>query len=195
MPSQRNDKACVSQLAGGIGSDDAASAIEHRTLRLFNQADDFIERQIVRLFIRIIAAQDHLGRPDGLGPGLLDVLWEINHHRAGTPRARDVKGLLDHARDLMHVGDQVTMLDNWQRHAEEIRFLEAAFADHGLGHLAGDGDQRHGIHVGIGDSGDEVGGARAAGGHADAGLACGARVTFRGEGAALLMARQDRADL
>ena len=69
-----------------------------------------------------------------------------------------------------------------------------AFADHRLGHLAGDGDQRHGIHVGVGDAGDEVGRAGAAGGHADARPAGGAGVAFGGKRAALLVARQDRAD-
>ena len=53
----------------------------------------------------------------------------------------------------------------------------------------------HGIHVGVGDAGDQVGGARAAGGHADAGPAGGAGVAAGGERAALLVARQDRADL
>ena len=86
------------------------------------------------------------------------------------------------------------MFDNRQGHAEDVGFLERAFADHGLGHLAGDGDQRHGIHVGVGDAGDEVGRARPAGGHADAGPAGGAGVAAGGEGPALLVARQNGAD-
>ena len=54
---------------------------------------------------------------------------------------------------------------------------------------------RDGIHVGVGDAGDQVGGAGAAGGHADAGPAGGAGVAIGGEGAALLVAGQDHADL
>ena len=49
----------------------------------------------------------------------------------------------------------------------------------------------HGIHVGVGDAGDEVGGAGAAGGHADAGPAGGAGVAAGGERAALFMARAE----
>ena len=75
-----------------------------------------------------------------------------------------------------------------------IGFLETAFANHRLRHLAGDGDQRHGIHVGIGNAGDEIRRARTAGRHANAGSAGGARITFRGKCAALLVARQHRAD-
>ena len=86
------------------------------------------------------------------------------------------------------------MFDHRQRHPEKVRFLEGALADHRLRHLAGDGDQRHRIHVSIGNGRDEVGGAGAAGGHANAGLAGGAGISFRGEGAALLVARQNRAN-
>ena len=60
--------------------------------------------------------------------------------------------------------------------------------------LAGDGDERAGIQVGVGDGGDEVGRAGAAGAHAHAGLAGGAGVTFRRETAALFVARQNGAD-
>ena len=52
---------------------------------------------------------------------------------------------------------------------------------------------RHGIHLGVGQAGDEVGGAGSAGGHADADLAGAAGVALGGETAALLVARQDGA--
>ena len=113
----------------------------------------------------------------------------------GRPLVRDVEGFLHDARDVVDVGDQIAVLHDRQRHAEEIGFLEGAFADHRLRHLAGDGDQRDGIHVGIGDAGDEIGGAGTAGGHANAGFAGGAGVTFRREGTALLVAGKDGADL
>ena len=59
--------------------------------------------------------------------------------------------------------------------------------------LAGDGDERHGIQLGVGEAGDEVGGAGAAGGDADADLAGAAGVALGGEAAALLVARQNGA--
>ena len=52
---------------------------------------------------------------------------------------------------------------------------------------------RHGVHLGVGEAGDEVGGAGAAGGDADADLAGGAGVALGREAAALLVARQDGA--
>ena len=51
----------------------------------------------------------------------------------------------------------------------------------------------HGVHLGVGQAGDEVGGAGAAGGHADADLAGAAGVALGREAAALLVARQDGA--
>ena len=62
-------------------------------------------------------------------------------------------------------------------------------------HLAGDGDQRNAVELGVGDGGDEVRRAGAAGGHADAELAGAAGVALGGERAALLVPRQDRAKL
>ena len=51
----------------------------------------------------------------------------------------------------------------------------------------------HGIELGVGEAGDEVGGAGAAGGDADADLAGGAGVALGREAAALLVPRQDGA--
>src|SRR6185312_9171586 len=56
---------------------------------------------------------------------------------------------------------------------------------------AGDGDDRRRIHLGVGEASDEVGGAGAAGGHADADFAGGAGVAVGHEPAALLVARQN----
>ena len=50
------------------------------------------------------------------------------------------------------------------------------------------------VHLGVGDAGDEVRRAGAAGGHADADLAGGAGVALGREAAALLVPRQDRAE-
>ena len=65
----------------------------------------------------------------------------------------------------------------------------------GGAHLAGDGQHRDAVELGVGDGGDQVGGPGPAGGHADADLAGGAGVALGGEPAALLVPRQDHADL
>ena len=63
------------------------------------------------------------------------------------------------------------------------------------GHLAGDRDQRDAVELGVGDGGDEVRRAGTAGGHADAHLARAASDALGGERAALLVPRQDGAEL
>ena len=180
-------------------ADDAAAAINHRAFGFFNQPHDFVQRHFVGAQVRlVVTAQTFLdlleGRPHRLGPGLLHVLRHVNDHRAGAAGLGKVKRLLHNARDVVDTRDEIGMLHDGQRHADDVGFLKCAAADHGLVDLAGDGHERAGIEVGIGDGGDEIGGAGAAGAHAHAGLAGGAGVTFRRETAALFMARQDGAD-
>ena len=62
-------------------------------------------------------------------------------------------------------------------------------------HLAGDRDDRHRVHVGVGDRGDQVGRARARGRHADADPAGRLRVALGRVAGALLVADQDVPDL
>ena len=42
---------------------------------------------------------------------------------------------------------------------DDGRLLEGVGADDGRAHLAGDGQQRHAVELGVGDGGDEVRGA------------------------------------
>ena len=63
-----------------------------------------------------------------------------------------------------------------------------------LGDLTGDRDDRGRVHVGVGDRGDQVGGARAARRHADADASGRHRVALGGVPSALLVAHEDVAD-
>ena len=87
------------------------------------------------------------------------------------------------------------MLDDRQGHAEEVGFLESASSDHFLRDLTGHGDDRYRIHEGIGQAGDEVGRAGPGSGHAEADFTRGTSVTFGGKDPALLVTREDGADL
>jgi len=61
--------------------------------------------------------------------------------------------------------------------------------------LAGDRHHRDRVHVGVGQRGDQVGGAGAAGRHADAGTPGGLGVAGRGVPGTLLVADEDVPDL
>ena len=73
--------------------------------------------------------------------------------------------------------------------------MEGAAPNHGLVDLSGDGDQGAGIHVGVRDGGDEIGGAGTAGSHAHARLARRTSIALGSEAAALFMPRKDGSNL
>ena len=91
--------------------------------------------------------------------------------------------------------DQVGVLDDRQRDAGGVGLLEGVGADEVAAHLAGDGHHRDRVHVGVGDAGDQVGGAGAARGQADADLAGRSGVAVGRVRGALLVAHQDVAQL
>ena len=177
-----------------VAGDDAATAIERRPFGFFDQPDDLIQRHVVGSFLGIVAAQVNGFRKHRLRAMLLHVLGNVHDHRTGPSRLRDVESLLHDARNVIDVCDQIAVFHDRQRQAENVRFLEPAFADHVLRHLAGDGDDGNRIEISVGEAGDEVGRAGAAGGHADAGPSGRPRVTFRRERAALFVPGQDGAD-
>ena len=59
------------------------------------------------------------------------------------------------------------------------------------GDLAGDGDHRHGVHVGVHDGGNEVGGTGAGGGDADADPSGDHGVALRGVAGSLFVTDQN----
>ena len=68
--------------------------------------------------------------------------------------------------------------------------LESIGTDHAAGDLSGNSNERDAVEEGVGETGNEVGGAGTRGGDADAGAAGGAGVAFGGEDLALLVAEQ-----
>ena len=86
------------------------------------------------------------------------------------------------------------MLGNGHRDALNVGFLKAVLADARGGYVAGKGHQRHRVHVGRGNAGDQIGGTRAAGGQHHTGAARCAGVAIRCMGRALLVGRQHMGD-
>ncbi len=123
--------------------------------------------------------------------GHLHVLGQIDQHRAGATLAGDPEGIGDDLRQVFHATHQPAVLDDRQGQPEHVQFLERVGAQQRGGDLAGDADHRHRIQHRIGDAGDQVGGARAGGGDADADPATGTGETVGGQGGALLVADQD----
>ncbi len=178
------------QLVGGAGADHAAADVEHRPLGLEQRASGRPDLLDVALERRLVARQlGPVGPPVG-DLGELGGDRDVDHDRAGTAGRGDVERLVDDLRDVGRPVHEVRVLDDRQGDAGDVGLLKGVGADQVVLDLAGDGDQRDGVEVGVGDAGHEVGGAGAARGQADADLAGGARVAVGGVHRALLVAHE-----
>ncbi|OIQ79759.1 hypothetical protein GALL_385040 [mine drainage metagenome] len=124
-----------------------------------------------------------------------DVLGHVDDHRAGTPAARDVEGLLHRQCEIAHVLDQEVVLDDRSRDADGVALLEGVEPDRRHRHLAGDDDHGDRIHVGGRDAGHRVGRAGARGDERHADVAGGAGVAVGRVHGGLLVANEHVLDL
>jgi len=90
---------------------------------------------------------------------------------------------------------KVMMLRNTTANLGRRRFLEGVGTDVGQVDLPGDDHDRNAVELRVGDAGDNVGEPRAARRHADADFAGRPSVSLRREPPALLVSREDDADL
>jgi hypothetical protein len=130
----------------------------------------------------------------GTGPFhflVLHVLRHIDEHRAGPALGGDMERLAHLCRQLGDVIHRHAVLGDGERDPDDVGFLEGVAPDHGARHLAGDRHDRRTVHLGRGDPGDEVGGARPRRRHTDARASGGARIPVRGVGRGLFVAHQD----
>ena len=129
---------------------------------------------------------------DHLGAG--DVGRHVDEDGAGASGRGDVERLAHGGGQVIGGLQQEAVLDDGHRDAHDVGFLERVGADDGALHLAGDHDHGHAVHIGGGDGGDDVRGARPARHEADAGSPGHARVAVGHMGRALLVAREDVTD-
>ena len=106
----------------------------------------------------------------------------------GRPVPGDVECLGQDAGEVVGVTHEVVVLGHRQGDAGDVDLLEGVLAQERGRDVAGDGDHRDGVELGVGDPGDEVRGGRARGAQADANLAGGTGVPVRRMGGALLVA-------
>src|SRR5207253_10778386 len=78
---------------------------------------------------------------------LLDVLADVDQHRAGASGGGDVERLVDDAGQLVDLRHQVAVLGHGAGRADDIRLLEGIASDLRAVDLAGDRDHRHRVHV------------------------------------------------
>ncbi len=132
------------QLGRRSGGDDSSACVDHRSLCGHEQIDGRADLQRVALHVGFVAREVDLS--GGVVPfdvGVENVLWEIDQNGTRAAGACQMKGLVNHVRDLGRIRHEVVVLR--RRHADSpgVGFLEGVVADGVGGHLTGDGDDRH----------------------------------------------------
>jgi hypothetical protein len=154
-----------------VAENDAAARIDHRTLGRSHQSGRAADLAGVALDHRIVRTQADFLRIDVIRTLRGDILGNVDQHRTGASRRGDVEGLLQGDRQVLDVLHQEVVLHAGTGYADGIDFLKRIVADQTGRHLAGEHDQRNGIHVCGRDAGDHIGRTRTGGDQHDAGLA------------------------
>ncbi len=184
------------EFLAGVGRDYAASGINDRALGIADPGGDFFDFLGLGPFVsHVIARQLHGIVVVGRGLLELDVFGQIDQHRSWPAGRGHVKGLANHAGDVVDVGHQVMMFCDAAADFDDGRFLKGVGADHRRADLPGNGQNRNAVELGVGQRGDQVRRSRPAGGHANADPPGAAGVTLGGKTAALFMPGQDHANL
>ena len=187
----------LAQLVGGIALDDAAATVDHRALGLYHEIHGLANLLGMPLLHRPVGTHADLLRivVGNAHARIGDILGNVHQHRAGTPGGGDIERLGKGLRDILHPLDEKIVLHAGTGDAGDVHLLEGVAADEGGGHLAGEHHHGNGIHVGSGDAGYRVGGARPRGHQRNAGLARGPRIAISGMGSGLFVAHQDMTHL
>ena len=171
--------------------------VEHRSAGLGDQLGGLAHQHRVAERHRVVSRQVQLVdrlRPVPLHGRVRYVLRQVDEHRTGASRRRDVEGSGDHPWDFLHVFDQPVVLGDAHGDAGDVALLEGVRPDGGRRHLARDHDERRRVHVGVGQRRDDVGRSRSARHHGDTGSARDHGVPLGHVARPLLVAHQDVAD-
>jgi hypothetical protein len=180
---------------GATGIDDAAAGIEQRPFGVRHQLDRRLDLVDVTLEPGPVALVLEFVRLGIQALGELDVLRDIDDDRPGSPARRHIEGLVQHARQIGDILDEIVVLGARAGDAHGVAFLECVVADQMGRHLAGDAHDRNGIHQRIGQSRDGVCGPRPRRHQDAADLAGGAGIALGRVHGALFVTHKDVANL
>ena len=173
------------------GGNDAAAVVDGGTLGV---VDDF-RRLVDGIHVNLRGvgiANGSRGHEFGQGRG--HVLGNIHQHRALAAGLGDAEGLAQNVGQILHPVHNEVVLGDGHGDAGNVHFLEAVLSDEGRGHVAGNGDHGHAVHVGGGNAGNKVGRTGAAGYQNNAGAAGSTGVAIGRMSGALFMGGNDMTD-
>ena len=106
----------------------------------------------------------------------LNIHGDIDENRTLSSRGSDMERLLENARQILCLADDVAVLDKRLARARDVRLLKDVSAQQVASYLTGNGDHRNRIRIGGGNAGNQIGRAGARGGNANAGKAAAAGI-------------------
>ena len=184
----------LDQLARRVRVDDAPAGIDHRAPGRRECLRRLSDLLLVALGRRLIAGQAHIGHRLVLDLAAREVLGDVDQHRPRPTAAGDVKRLVDRPRNLARILDHERVLDDRHRDSDRVRLLKTVGAEQFGPDLAGDENDRNGVHHRVADRRRQVGGAGPARGKCDPHLAGRLRVALGRVPAAGLMPDEDVSD-
>ena len=106
-----------------------------------------------------------------------------------------MEGLRQSNRNLFRLSYQIIVFGNRHRHSDYVRFLESVSTDSTSSHLPRDCHQRHRIHMGIRQSGHQIGGSWPRSYDCYSGFPARECITFRRMSRGLFVTHNDLVDL
>ena len=137
------------QLFMCIREDRPAADVNDRLLGLVDRLDRLLDLPLIAFVRRVVSADGDTLRIAEIAFVHGDILGNVHEHRPRATAHGDVKGFLDGLRKVVHILDQEVVLRARTANADVIRLLEGVIPDELSGHLAGEYDDRHRVHVGI----------------------------------------------
>ncbi len=183
------------QLLLRLGGKNAAARTDQGPFSLLQGGQHPFNLAGMPLAAGLIAADFRFFRIGKIQLGFLHIHRDINQNRAVPPSRGNMERLLKDARDVLRPLDQVAVFDKGLAGAGDIRFLEHIPAQQVADNLPRNHYQRDRIHVGSGNTGNQVQRTRPRGGNTDAGAARYPGIAGSGMGGVLLLAYQDMPDL
>ena len=184
----------LDQLRRRVGPDDPAAGVDHGPTSVRERLRRQPDLLLVAGRRRLVAGQVHILDRLVVDVRPAQVRRDVDDHRSGTARPRDVERLVHRAWDLVRVLDHEAVLDDRHRDPDRVGLLEPVGPEQMRLHLTGDEHDRDRVHHRVADRRHQVGRAGAAGPQRHADLAGRLGVTLGRVTAAGLVAHQDVAD-